>query len=236
MRRKLTVSVFVFFLSFLQPMVGLAQDISLPIIDGVITEGEYRRQIQESTTNISIYLYNDEEYLYTGLVSPGLGWIAIAFERNGTFHRGADIIFAYVKNGQLSIYDQYGVGSEIHKSDEDLGGTYDILESAGTESGGMTTVEFRIPLNSGDPFDKVLVPNMNYAVLVAYQATADDLITLHTRAGYATIDIVPEFTSTLVVALFFFASLVAVALHKWRLSCSASTKEHAKPSSSSVLI
>jgi len=210
---------FLFIVAFLEIGVASVPDSQIPTVDGVIDEGEYPCQIQEQYTNIKIYWYNDEVYLWIGLVSPGVGWVAIAFEPESYAHYGANIIIGYVKNGQLFIGDHYGAEMTRHELDETLGGTNDILESAGTESEGKTTIEFKIPLDSGDQFDKVLEPNKSYNVFVAYHATADDLMSEHTERAILTIVTVPEFPETLIVLLLFMSIslLVALAYRKWMI-------------------
>jgi hypothetical protein len=212
-------------LSLKTPVV-LARDSQIPIIDGVINEGEYTRHTFEPSTNIDIYWYNDEVYLNTGLRSPGLGWVAIAFEPNAPFHKGANIIIGYVKNDQLFIEDHYGTASTSHNSDVALGGTNNILESAGNESEGKTTIEFKIPLNSGDLLDTVLEPNTDFTVMVAYQATADDLTSIHTAAGIVSITTIPELPTIPLLLLCLGLSLVSVLLRKWHGSQTV-TKEKA---------
>lgn len=208
-----------FIVAFLEIGVASVRDSQIPTVDGIIDEGEYPSQIQEPYTNIKIYWCNDEVYLWVGLVSPGVGWVAIAFEPESYAHYGANIIIGYVENGQPFIGDHFGAEMTGHELDETLGGTNDILESAGTESEGKTTIEFKIPLDSGDQFDKVLEPNKSYNVFVAYHATADDLMSEHTEKAILTIVTVPEFPETLIVPLLFMSvsSLAALAYRKRRI-------------------
>jgi len=210
---------FMFIMAFLGIGVASLPDSQIPTVDGIIDEGEYPSQIQEPYTNIKIYWFNDEVSLWVGLVSPGVGWVAIAFEPESYAHYGANIIIGYVENGQLFIGDHFGAEMTSHELDETLGGTNDILESAGTESEGKTTIEFKIPLNSGDQFDKVLEPNKSYNVFVAYHATANDFISEHTGRGKLAIETVPEFPGTLIILLLFMSAtlLVSLAYRKWRL-------------------
>ncbi len=46
-----------------------------------------------------------------------------------------------------------------------------------------TVIEFAIPLDSGDQFDKALKPGKTYNIIVSYHQTSDSFSVLHTRRG-----------------------------------------------------
>lgn len=54
-----------------------------------------------------------------------------------------------------------------------------LSAGGGTETGGQTEVQFSIPLDSGDSFDRALVAGNEYTVLLAYGPT-DDFTEKHT--------------------------------------------------------
>ena len=95
------------------------------------------------------------------------GWVAVGFNPTNKM-KDANIIIGYVKNGKLSIRDDYGVSVMSHKADTTLKGKNSILKSAGKEQNGITTLEFTIPLSSGDSFDRKLIAGNKYRVLLAY--------------------------------------------------------------------
>ena len=97
--------------------------------------------------------------------------------------QGANFIIGTVRSGRMDIRDDYGTGSLSHGSDIANGGTDDILDSAGRELNGQTTIEFIIPLDSGDRFDKPLEPGETYEVLIAYHNTSDNFSTRHSQRG-----------------------------------------------------
>ncbi len=153
-------------------------------VDGVVDGGEYRHRTDAD--GFEVFWSNDADTLRVALVSPGSGYVAIGFDPE---HRmqGANFIIAAVRGGRLSIRDDYGNESVSHASDLLLGGTDDILEAAGQERGGQTTVEFVIPLASRDPYDKRLIPGETYPIVVAYHETSDSFAARHSRRGAGTI-------------------------------------------------
>lgn len=153
-------------------------------IDGVVFPGEYSHRTDAG--GFEVHWSNDINYLRIGLVGPGTGYVAIGFDPDYRM-RGANFILCAVKDGRIMIRDDYGDGSVSHTADTLLGGTNDILEAAGREEDGRTTVEFVIPLATRDPYDKTLVPGETYDILVAYHGTSDSFTTRHSRRGSGTI-------------------------------------------------
>ena len=129
------------------------------VADGVISPDEY----QQSKTygDFSISWSNDNDYVYIGMKAKTAGWVAVGFGAE-TLMKNADIIEGSVSDGKLTIADMFSpnvVGQ--HPPDTELGGTDDILASAGKFDNGYTTIEFKRKLDTGDKFDKPLVKGIN---------------------------------------------------------------------------
>jgi hypothetical protein len=99
--------------------------------------------------------------------APTDGWVAVGFDPTIAM-QDANIIIGYVSNDTAYIRDDYGTGLNSHASDIGLGGTDDVTDIAGTETGGVTEITFTIPLDSGDAYDRVLVVGQVYSVILAY--------------------------------------------------------------------
>ena len=150
------------------------------VVDGTIGDGEYPHQT--SVSGVDVYWSNDAEQLRIGLVSPGTGYVAIGFDPEDRM-KGANYIIAFVQEGELSIRDDFGTEPIAHTQDTNRGGLDNILASAGSEWPDQTVVEFVIPLDSGDPHDKVLVPGMTYPILVSYHDLRDGFSARHSGRG-----------------------------------------------------
>jgi hypothetical protein len=151
-----------------------------PIVDGTIHTAEYAHAIEAG--GFRVYWSNDANVLRVGLFCPVTGYLAIGIDPDRRM-RGANFILGAVRNGQLVIRDDYGTGTLSHRADVDEGGTDDILAAAGQELNGQTTIEFIIPLDSGDPYDKPLIPGETYPVLIAFHDTSDSFATRHSQRG-----------------------------------------------------
>lgn len=149
-------------------------------LDGVIGEEEYLHMTE--VVGVKVYWHNDAEKLYLGLASPGKGYVAIGLDPERQM-KGANIILAAVKGGKVETRDDFGTAETSHASDTSLGGENNVLEAAGIESATGTVVEFVIPLDSGDRFDKPLEPGESYDIIVSYHRTSDSFSTRHTNRG-----------------------------------------------------
>lgn len=122
------------------------------------------------------------------LTGPTTGWVAVGFDPDSMM-LGANFIIGY-HAGTTQLRDDYGWQLTSHRDDTLLGGTSDVTLDGGGESGGSTTIEFTIPLNSGDTYDKVLIPGQTYTILLARGPNgADNFTTQHEFVTFTTITI-----------------------------------------------
>ena len=149
-----------------------------PAVDGTIGPGEYPQEVRDPRSGVTLFWRNGLVVLFAALRSPGTGWVAAGFDPVNRM-QGANYITAAVTPGGLLIEDHFGTGPTSHRRDA----RNDILRAAGTVSDGQTLVEFVIPLDSGDPEDKPLLPGRTYTVLLAYHRSSTSFTVIHTARG-----------------------------------------------------
>ena len=149
-----------------------------PAVDGTIASEEYRNQVTDRGSGVTLAWRNGLVVLFAALRSPGTGWVSAGFDPVNRM-QGANYIIGAVTSGGLVIEDHFGTGPTSHRRDS----RDDVLRAAGTVSGGQTVVEFAIPLDSGDPEDKPLVPGRTYTVLLAYHRSSTSFTVIHTARG-----------------------------------------------------
>jgi len=121
------------------------------------------------------------EELHVQMAAVTTGWIALGFDPTKMM-AGANIIIGYVSDGSVFLSDDYGSGQVKHSPDEELGGEEHLSRIDGEEENGATRIRFTIPLNSGDSYDKPLVPGNTYKVIYAYGPNgSDDFGSYHSR-------------------------------------------------------
>lgn len=123
------------------------------------------------------------------LTAPTTGWVAVGFDPTALMNE-ANLLIGYFDGENLQLRDDYGTGQVSHASDLSLGGTDDAEPISGSESSGETTIEFRIPIDSGDQYDKVLDEGGTYSIIFAYgQDGADDFSSTHAWAESASFEL-----------------------------------------------
>jgi len=123
------------------------------------------------------------------MTAPTTGWVAVGFDPT-TMMMESNLIIGYVSDGEPQLRDDWGDGPTSHASDIDLGGSDDAELLDGSEASGETMLEFRIPLDSGDAYDKVLEEGSTTTILLAHGGDgADDFTSQHTWVETAELEI-----------------------------------------------
>lgn len=141
-----------------------------------IQAAEYDHEVQDK--KISFAWKVNGETLAVKMTAETQGWVGIGFNPVSEM-KGANFILGYVKDGKVKVDDDYGTDANAHKSDTKLEGTSHVTVVGGTETGGMTTIEFTIPLDSGDKNDTKIDVNGDTTVLLAYGTGRDSFLAKH---------------------------------------------------------
>ncbi len=120
----------------------------------------------------------DGENLHVKLSAKTTSWVGIGFNPSAKM-KDADFVLGYVKKDKVKVSDEYGDGENSHKSDKKLGGTDNVTVVGGSEKNGVTTVEFFLPLKSGEETDAVIQPDSETTVLLAYGEGRDSFRVSH---------------------------------------------------------
>jgi hypothetical protein len=135
--------------------------------------------LELSVDDVSLSLETDGTDLTIGITAPTTGWVAVGFDPSAAM-KDANIIIGYVEGGEVFIRDDWGSGHTTHEPDTEMGGTDDVTVVSGSESDGVTSLTFTIPLDSGTPGDKAVAPGNTYDILLAYGPDgADDFEGYH---------------------------------------------------------
>ena len=120
----------------------------------------------------------DGDTLHAKMSGKTEGWIGVGFNPSKKM-QDANFIIGYVKDGKAEIADHFGTRATAHDADSKKGGSDDLTLVSGTEEGGVTTIEFTIPMNSGDKMDGALVADGDTILLLAYGPDRDSLKPRH---------------------------------------------------------
>ncbi|AKG52806.1 dopamine beta hydroxylase-related protein [Dehalogenimonas sp. WBC-2] len=126
-----------------------------------------------------------EDTIFIGIKAKTTGWVAIALSPSLSKSQ-SDLMIGFVSDGQVNLVDSYDPGySGDHPKDSVLGGKDDLQIISGSEANGVTTLEFKRLLNTGDPYDIAFVNGSN-PFLYALGAN-DNTATEHSLVGFGDI-------------------------------------------------
>lgn len=143
---------------------------------GQLLAADYQHEVQDKDISFSWSVVGEE--LAVKIAAKTEGWVGIGFNPSNKM-KDANYVLGYVKNGKAEISDDFGTRENAHESDEKLGGTSDVVLVGGSEEGGITTIEFTMPLDSGDAYDRPIQVDGDTIVQLAYGAGRDSFLSKH---------------------------------------------------------
>ena len=152
-----------------------------------VMDGYKSADVEEAGVNVQWMI--DGDHLHIQMTAMTTGWIAIGFEPSRQM-KDANIIIGYVEDGKVFLRDDSGTANTRHGADTENGGTDDLSDVEGSESDGVTTLSFAIPLDSGDALDKALSAGGSYKMIAAAGPDGkDDFGTYHAKRGSVQIEL-----------------------------------------------
>ncbi len=142
----------------------------------VAQSADYQHSVTAEKMTFDWSVVGDQ--LAVKLTAPTTGWVAVGFNPSKKM-KDSNIVIGYVKKGEVKIVDHFGTGASQHKEDEKIGGAENVTVVGGSEEGDITTIEFSIPLNSGDEKDGVIDPNADTTVILAFGTDRDSFRMKH---------------------------------------------------------
>ena len=137
---------------------------------------DYQHKLEAE--DMTVFWTVDQDKIHVKLTAKTTGWVAIGFDPENAM-QGADIIIGAVKNDKVKIEDHYGDRKRGHASDEKLGGKNNMLNPAGEEADGVTTISFSLALDTKEEWDKPIVPEKMSRMMIAYGAGRDSFNDRH---------------------------------------------------------
>lgn len=137
---------------------------------------QYDHEVQDK--KITFAWKVDGDKLAVKLSAQTSSWVGIGFNPSKMM-KDANFVLGYVKDGKVEITDEFGDSDNNHSQDSKLGGTEDVTLVGGSEEGGMTTIEFIMPLQSADKNDTAITVDGDTTVLLAYGGGRDSFKAKH---------------------------------------------------------
>lgn len=141
-----------------------------------VTAIDYQHKLE--VKNMAFSWSIDGDKIHVQLSAKTTGWVAIGFDPEKAM-QGADIIIGAVKKGKFKIEDHYGDRKRGHSNDIKLGGVNNVLNPAGVEEDGVTTISFSLALNTDDKYDKPIKTDAAMKIMLAHGAGKDSFKSRH---------------------------------------------------------
>ncbi len=138
--------------------------------------GTYDHEIKEQKMTFAWKVDGDK--LAVKVSAETEGWVGIGFNPSNGM-KDANYILGYVKDGETKLLDEFGDSENGHSPDDKLGGSSDVTLVGGSEQGGVTTIEFTVPLKSADKYDGTINGAGDNIVLLAYGGGRDSFKSKH---------------------------------------------------------
>jgi hypothetical protein len=154
-----------------------------PVVDGAVNEGEYANMYHDELIGMMLRWQAVDDIMYIAMVAPGTGWVGLNFmPMDGTIHGDTVIGYVDVESQEAFMSDQVAPGDAHfpHFDDRQHGGETSFIEIAGTESDGVTVIEFSRALMTGEPTDAPFM-DMGLMTMLSFHPTADDYVSYHSK-------------------------------------------------------
>jgi hypothetical protein len=152
--------------------------------DGVITPGEYSGF--KNYGAYTVHWRSDAQFVYLGIAAKTNGWVSLALQP-GSRMKDSDMLLGFVKDAKTEVLDLFctdNLGS--HPEDKELGGSHDVISFGGKEQDGLTIIEIKRLLNTGDKYDLSIQKGVN-KIIWAY-GSGDNPALKHADRGYGEIN------------------------------------------------
>lgn len=167
------------------------------LVNAAFDSSNYTAMV-EIKTGLEVHWKLDADNIHLAIRAPTLGWVGLGIaDPNSAGMKGADIVYGWVKDGTVEIFDAYAMGETMPMLDECQSWTL----VAGEEVAGVTTLEVMRPLDTGDNQDRPidLNPSLPPPVIVAYGNT--DVFGYHDFRLATRIDLVQKMPTDLLDTL-----------------------------------
>lgn len=138
------------------------------------------RSVESEGMKLSWVIEGDQ--LRCTMSAPGTGWVRVGFNSVRAQHL-ANMVVGWVDATGAHVEDRYATDPPYIEPDVELGGRSDATLVGGREEGGRTTVEFRIPMDSGDAYDLPLSAGQTVYFILGYGPSDDRSTTAVVRTA-----------------------------------------------------
>jgi len=156
--------------------IGLLVLMVAILLPGSPFASEYAHKLEIKDMTVSWTLDGDQ--VHVELSAKTTGWVSMGIDPEDAMG-GGDIIIGAVKNGKVRIEDHFADRKRGHSPDDKLGGTSQVMNPAGNEENGVTTISFTRQVTGSEEWDKPIQTSGKTRVMFAFGTGRDSFIAGH---------------------------------------------------------
>lgn len=151
------------------------------LLPGGASASDYAHRLEAGEVTVAWSL--DGDLIHMEISAKTAGWVSIGIDPEDAMG-GADIIIGAVKNDKVRIEDHFADRKRGHSPDEKLGGENHVINPAGTEKDGITTISFTRSVEAAEEWDKPFNTSGKTKIMVAHGSRDSFVATHQFRAVY----------------------------------------------------
>jgi hypothetical protein len=165
-------------------LITLMLLVAVVLLPGGVFASDYAHRVEAGEVTVAWTL--DGDLIHMELSAKTAGWVSIGIDPEDAMG-GADIIIGAVRNDKVRIEDHFGDRKRGHSPDEKLGGANHVINPAGIEKDGITTISFTRSVAAAEEWDKPFNTIGKTRVMVAH-GSRDSFVASHQYRAVFDID------------------------------------------------
>jgi hypothetical protein len=161
--------------------ITLMMLVAAVLLSGGVSATDYAHRLEAGEVTLAWTV--DGDLIHMQIFAKTAGWVSIGIDPEDAMG-GADIIIGAVRNDKVRIEDHFADRKRGHSPDEKLGGKNHVLNPAGTEKDGITTLSFSRSLDATEQWDKPFNIPGKTRIMVAHGSRDSFVATHQFRAVY----------------------------------------------------
>ncbi len=149
---------------------------AIPLLSGSLFASDYAHKLE--LNDMTVFWTLDGDQVHMELSAKTTGWVSIGIDPEDAMG-GGDILIGAVKNNKVRIGDHFADRKRGHSPDEKLGGSNQVMDPAGKEENGVTTISFTRLVTASEEWDKPILTSGKTRVMFAFGTGRDSFVAGH---------------------------------------------------------
>jgi DOMON domain len=142
------------------------------ILTFLACRGQQKNMQKIAQNGMTVSWYHQNDRIYFGMSAPTNGWLAIGFNVSDDI-KGTYLLMGNVVDGKANVIEHYTVGVGNYKPLTAFAVPLQVKHVEGVEDKKITVINFSLPANANNKYQKDLSPGLKYILHIAYSQEDD---------------------------------------------------------------